>query len=51
MSNKNNHRVLSRMGARQLNQNDLDGVTGGNATLLSVIRTGTPTSQDFNLDT
>jgi hypothetical protein len=50
MSNDNN-RVLGRMGARKLSQNEVEEVGAGvNATLLSVLRTGTPTSQDFNLD-
>jgi hypothetical protein len=50
MSN-NNNRVLGRVGARQLSQNETDGVSAGVSTsLLSVIRTGTPISQDFRLD-
>ena len=51
MSNDNSRRVLGRMGARPLSQNEVDEVTGSFIpTLLSVIRTGTPTSQDFHLD-
>ena len=50
MSNNNDNRVLNRMGARQLSQDEIGGVTGGIPTLLSVIRTGTPTYQDYSLD-
>jgi hypothetical protein len=48
MSNDNSRRVLGRMGARPLSQNEVAG--SFIPTLLSVIRTGTPTSQDFHLD-
>lgn len=49
MSNKNDNRVLNRMGARQLSQNELDGVAGGIVpTLLSVIFTNN--GQDHSLD-
>ena len=51
MSNDNNNRVLSRMGARQLTQNETDNVGGGGATLLSVIRTGSAANPDQSLDT
>jgi len=49
MSNENNNRVLNRMGARQLSQNEIDGVAGGIVpTLLSVIFTNK--GQDESLD-
>lgn len=50
MLNNNNNRVLGRMGARQLTQNEIDNVGGGGATLLSVIRTGSITDPDQRLD-
>jgi hypothetical protein len=49
MSQNNENRVLNRMGARQLSQNELDGVSGGFIpTLLSVIYTNN--GQDHSLD-
>ncbi|HEY7402260.1 MAG TPA: hypothetical protein VIB39_01965 [Candidatus Angelobacter sp.] len=50
MSNENNNRVLSRMGARQLAQNEIDEVAGGIPTLLSVILTGSSSNPDHRLD-
>lgn len=50
MPNDRERRVLGRMGARALSQSEVEEISGGGATLLSVIRTGTPTNQDFNLD-
>jgi hypothetical protein len=51
MSNDNN-RVLSRMGARQLTQNELDGIAGGViSTRLSVLVTGPASNPDHSLDT
>ena len=47
----NDNRVLNRMGARQLKEEDLEGITGGAATLLSVIPTGTPSNPDQRTDT
>lgn len=50
MSNENNNRVLSRMGARKLTENEIDGTFGGVATLLSVILTLPTTNPDHRLD-
>jgi hypothetical protein len=51
MSNENNNRVLSRMGARQLTRNEIDEVTGAlAATLLSVILTSPASNPDHRLD-
>jgi hypothetical protein len=49
MSNDNN-RVLTRRGARQLSENEIEQTSGGVPTLLSVIRTGTAASPDQRLD-
>jgi hypothetical protein len=49
MSNDNN-RVLTRMGARQLIQNEAQQITGAGATLLSVIVTNTAGNPDQRLD-
>ena len=48
MSNNHENRVLNRMGARQLSQNELGGVGGFIPTLLSVIFTNN--GQDHTLD-
>jgi len=49
MSNNNENRVLNRMGARQLGQDEVPGVSGGFIpTLLSVIYTNN--GQDHSLD-
>jgi hypothetical protein len=49
MSNDNN-RVLTRRGARQLTQNEIEQTAGAGATLLSVIVTNTNGSTDQKLD-
>jgi hypothetical protein len=50
MSN-NNNRVLSRIGARQLVQNETNEVTGGLIpTLLSVLLTAPASNPDHRLD-
>jgi hypothetical protein len=49
MSNENN-RILTRRGARQLSENEMEQTGGAGATLLSVIRTGTAASPDQRLD-
>lgn len=52
MSSDGNNRVLSRMGARQLTQNEIDGVAGGFIpTRLTVLVTGTSSNPDQGLDT
>ena len=50
MSNYSN-RVLTRMGARQLTQNEIEQTAGAGATLLSVIVTNTAGNPDQRLDT
>ena len=52
MSNNQENRVLSRRGARELTQDETQGVTGGVIipSLLSVIRTGPATNPDHSLD-
>lgn len=51
MSNDDN-RVLSRMGARQLTQKEMDGVPGGFIpTRLTVFMTGPVSNPDRNIDT
>jgi hypothetical protein len=50
MSN-NDNRVLIRKGARPLTQNEIDGVTGARLpSILSVIRTNSPSGSDFTTD-
>jgi hypothetical protein len=50
MSN-NNNRVLIRKGARPLTKNEIDGVTGTSLpSILSVIRTNSPSGSDFTTD-
>ena len=50
MSNKDNNRVLTRMGARKLSQDEMEQTTGAGATLLSVIVTHTAGNPDQRLD-
>lgn len=50
MPNDNN-RVLTRRGARQLSENEMEQTSGAAATLLSVIATNTAGSPDQRLDT
>ena len=50
MSDDNNNRVLGRMGARQLTQNEIENTVGGGATLLSVILTSPASNPDRRLD-
>lgn len=52
MSNENNNRVLSRMGARQLTKNEIEQVTGARTiTIASVIFTGPVNHPDERVDT
>ncbi|HEX3092151.1 MAG TPA: hypothetical protein VHW72_05990 [Candidatus Angelobacter sp.] len=52
MPNKDNNRVLTRMGARKLSQEELDGVSGGLIpTRLSTLVTGTSSHPDQSFDT
>jgi hypothetical protein len=50
MPNDNN-RVLTRRGARQLSQDEMEQTAGAGATLLSVIVTNTAGNPDQRLDT
>jgi hypothetical protein len=50
MSNNNEKRVLSRMGARQLTQNEVEKVAGGKITLASELLTGPVSNPDDILD-
>ena len=50
MSNDSN-RVLTRMGARQLTQSEMEQITGGKLTLASVLVTGPVSNPDDILDT
>ena len=50
MSNNNDNRVLIRMGARQLTQNEMEQVAGGKLTLASVLATGPVSNPDDILD-
>ena len=51
MSNDNDNRVLSRMGARQLTQNEVERVAGGKFTRASLILTGPVSDPDESIDT
>ncbi|HEY6348243.1 MAG TPA: hypothetical protein VI636_02425 [Candidatus Angelobacter sp.] len=46
----NDHRVLSRMGAREVTADELQQIAGGLLTLLSVIFTSPVTNPDHHLD-
>ena len=50
MSNNNDNRVLSRMGARQLTQNEVEEVAGGKLTFASVLVTGPVNNPDDSFD-
>jgi hypothetical protein len=49
MSNDNN-RVLTRRGARQLTQKEMEQITGSAATVATALPTGTPSHPDTMLD-
>jgi hypothetical protein len=52
MSNDNNNRVITRIGARQLTQNEIEQVGGARlSTFASVIFTGPINNPDESLDT
>jgi hypothetical protein len=52
MQNKDNNRVLIRMGARKLSHEELDGVSGGFIpTRLTALVTGTASNPDRSFDT
>lgn len=48
MSNKNSNRVITRMGARQLTQNEIEQITGSR---LNTVATALPTSPISHPDT
>jgi hypothetical protein len=48
MSNENNNRVLSRMGSRQLTQNEIEQIAGSR---LNTLATALPTSPISHPDT
>ena len=50
MSNNNDNRVLIRMGARQLTQNEVEQVAGGKLTFASVLVTGPVNNPDDTFD-
>jgi hypothetical protein len=50
MSNENNNRVLSRMGARPLTRSEVEQISGGKLTLASVLLTGPINNPDDLLD-
>jgi hypothetical protein len=50
MSNNNENRVLSRMGARQLSQNEVEEVVGGKLTFASVLLTLPVSNPDESFD-
>jgi len=50
MSNNNENRVLSRMGARQLTPNEIEQVAGGKLTFASVLVTGPVNNPDESFD-
>ena len=51
MRNKDDNRVLTCMGARQLSHDEMEQTSGAAITLLSVIVTHTASSTDQRLDT
>jgi len=50
MSNNNDNRVLSRMGARQLTQSEVELVAGSKLTFASVLVTGPVNNPDDTFD-
>lgn len=51
MSNQDNNRVLSRMGARKVSQSELDEIGGGFIpTRLTVLTTGPSSNPDHSFD-
>ena len=52
MPNKDNNRVLTRVGARKLSQSELDEIFGGLIpTRLTVLATGPSNNPDHSFDT
>ena len=50
MSNNSENRVLSRMGARQLTQNEVEQVAGGKLTFATALLTGPANNPDETFD-
>lgn len=50
MSNKNDHRVLGRTGARQLTSDELEQITGAGITRASLTGTNTMNNPDSDMD-
>lgn len=50
MSNENNNRVLSRMGARPLTQSEVELVTGSKLTFATALVTGPVNNPDDTFD-
>lgn len=50
MSNTGDNRVLSRKGARQLNLSEIEQITGGKITPLTLLLTGSPSGTDESPD-
>lgn len=51
MSNSSDHRVLNRVGARDLTMEEMERITGGGRnTHASHVLTGTPSAPDENFD-
>jgi hypothetical protein len=50
MSNNNDNRVLCRVGARQLTQNEVEQVAGAGFTRASLTGTNTVSSSDTDMD-
>jgi hypothetical protein len=50
MSNNNDNRVLSRIGARQLTKNEIEQVAGGGFTRASLTGTNMMHSPDTDMD-
>jgi len=50
MSNTDNNRVLTRMGARSLTEKEMEEICGGKLTLASVLGTGPVSNPDEILD-
>jgi hypothetical protein len=50
MSDSSNNRVLNRMGARELHPQEIDQITGGKITPLTLMLTGSSANPDESPD-
>ena len=50
MSSNNNNRVLTRKGARRLSAQEIEQITGGKITPLTLMLTGSPSGMDETPD-